>query len=150
MSQIIIREAIVDDFEAIKSLLNSASLPSVDIKKHLINFYVLENEENIIGTIGMEFYGDTALLRSFVVKKKCQKKGYGHILYQALISRAMKMNVKNIYLLTETADEFFSKKGFKKLVRELVPHPIKQTNEYSTLCPSDSICMVKRLNEEGR
>jgi amino-acid N-acetyltransferase len=148
-SQIIIRKAIKDDLIAIKSLLDNVSLPSVDIEKHLLNFYVLENEGNIVGTIGMELYGDTALLRSLAVKKKYQKKGYGHMLYQALISRAKKVNVNNIYLLTETAEEFFTKKGFKKIAREYAPLAIKQSYEYSTLCPEGAVCMVKLLRVEN-
>jgi amino-acid N-acetyltransferase len=58
------------------------------------------------------------------------------------------MNVNSIYLLTETAEGFFSKEGFKKIAREQVPPSIKQTHEYSTLCPEDAVCMVKKLNED--
>ncbi|MEE9449649.1 MAG: arsenic resistance N-acetyltransferase ArsN2 [Ignavibacteriaceae bacterium] len=148
-SQIIIRKAIKDDLKAIKSLLESASLPSVDIEKHRLNFFVLENGGNIIGTIGMELYGDTALLRSLVVGKDYQNKGYGHKLYYALTSKAKIMNVINIYLLTETAEGFFSKEGFQKIARESVPPSIKQTYEYSTLCSESAVCMVKKLNEEA-
>ena len=148
MTQIIIREAIKDDLKVIKSLLDNASLPSVDIEKHLLTFFVLENLNNVIGTIGMELYGDTALLRSLVVEKNYRNKGYGQKLYYALISKARNMKVINIYLLTETAEGFFSKEGFQKIDREVVPHTIKQTYEYSTLCPEGAVCMVKKLDED--
>jgi amino-acid N-acetyltransferase len=146
-SQFIIREAMKDDLKAIKSLLDSTSLPSVDIGKHLANFFVLENEGDIIGTIGMELYGDTALLRSLAVKKDFQNKGYGQKLYHALISKAKKMDVINIYLLTETAIGFFSNEGFQKVGRDVVPTVIKKTYEYSTLCPEGAVCMVNKLKE---
>jgi amino-acid N-acetyltransferase len=139
-SQFIIREAMKDDLKAIKSLLDSTSLPSVDIGKHLANFFVLENEGDIIGTIGMELYGDTALLRSLAVKKDFQNKGYGQKLYHALISKAKKMDVINIYLLTETAIGFL-------VGRDVVPTVIKKTYEYSTLCPEGAVCMVNKLKE---
>ena len=148
MTQIIIREAIKDDLKVIKSLLDNASLPSVDIEKHLLTFFVLENLNNVIGTIGMELYGDTALLRSLAIQKDYRNKGHGEELYSALISKAKKMNVNSIYLLTETAEGFFSTEGFQKIAREEVPPSIKQTNEYSTLCPEGAVCMVKELNEE--
>ena len=147
-SQIIIRETIKDDLKAVKSLLDSASLPFVDIEKHLVNFFVLEISGNIIGTIGTELYGDTALLRSLAVDKDYQNKGYGKELYNALILKIKKMNVNNIYLLTETAEGFFSKLGFQKTDRELVPHSIRHTYEYSTLCQEDAVCMIKNLNEK--
>jgi amino-acid N-acetyltransferase len=144
-SQVIIREAIKDDLKAIKSLLDSVSLPSVDIEKHLSNFFVLQNERDIIGTIGMELYGDIALLRSLAVEKDFQNRGYGQKLYHALNSKAKKMDVINIYLLTETAMGFFSKEGFQEIKRELAPPAIKNTYEYSTLCPEAAVCMVKML-----
>ena len=149
MTKIIIREAIKDDLKAIKSLLDSASLPAVDIDKHLLNFLVLEKSGTLTGTIGMELYGNTALLRSLAIQKDYRNKGYGKELYYALISKAKKMNVNNIYLLTETAEGFFSEEGFQKIAREQVPPSIKQTNEYSTLCPEGAVCMVKKLNDEA-
>jgi amino-acid N-acetyltransferase len=144
-SQIIIREAGSEDLKAIKFLLESVSLPSVDIEKHLFNFFVMDNGEDIIGTIGIEYYGDIALLRSLAVKIEYQNKCYGQKLCHKLIYKAEEMDVNNMYLLTNTAEEFFSREGFQKILRESVPPAIKQTYEYSTLCPSDSICMVKRL-----
>jgi amino-acid N-acetyltransferase len=146
-SQIIIREAIRDDLEAIRSLLDSVSLPSVDIEKHLSNFFVLQNEAEIIGTIGMELYGDTVLLRSLAVKKDFQNKYYGQRLCKRLISKARKLDVINIYLLTEAAVGFFSKEGFQKIGRDVVPPVIRQTYEFSTLCPESAFCMVKKLKE---
>lgn len=149
MTKIIIRGAIKDDLKVIKSLLDSASLPSVDIDKHLLNFLVLEKSGTLTGTIGMELYENTALLRSLAIQKDYRNKGYGKELYYALISKAKKMNVNNIYLLTETAEGFFSEEGFQKIAREQVPPSIKQTNEYSSLCPEGAICMVKKLSEEA-
>jgi len=148
MTKIIIRGAIKDDLKAIKSLLDSASLPSVDIDKHLLNFLVLEKSGTLTGAIGMELHGNTALLRSLAIQKDDRNKGYGKELYYALISKAKKMNVTNIFLLTETAEGFFGKEGFQKIAREQVPLSIKQTHEYSTLCPEGAVCMVKELIEE--
>ena len=148
MTKIIIREAIRDDLKVIKSLLDNASLPSVDIENHLLNFLVLETSANLVGTIGMERYGDTALLRSLAIQNDYRNKGYGKELYYALISKLKKKNVNSIYLLTETAEGFFSKEGFQKIAREDVPPSIKQTQEYSNLCPEGAVCMVKMLNEE--
>jgi len=148
-SQILIREARKDDLKAIKSLLDNSSLPFVDIEKHLLNFLVLEAEGKIIGTIGAEFYGETALLRSLAVDKGYQNKGYGQNLYNALISKIKKMNVNNIYLLTETAEGFFNKLGFQKTARGSAPPSIRQTNEFSTLCPEGAVCMVKKLSEKA-
>jgi len=148
MTKITIRNAIEDDLNEIKSLLDNASLPSVDIENHLLNFLVMETSANLIGTIGMECYGDTALLRSLVIRKNYRKKGYGKELYNALKSKLRKTKINSVYLLTETAEGFFSKEGFQKIARADVPLPIKQTKEFRNLCPESAVCMVKILNEE--
>jgi amino-acid N-acetyltransferase len=147
MNDFIIREATIEDLNKIKSLLNDASLPSVDIGNHLQNFLVLETPTNLIGTIGMECYGDMALLRSLAIQESFRKKGYGKELYKALKAKLEKLKINYVYLLTETAEGFFSKEGFQKIAREDVPHSIKQTQEYSNLCPEGAVCMVKILNE---
>jgi len=141
----IIRRATQNDLVSIKSLLESVSLPSADIDEHIDNFLVLKNSGNLVATIGIEKYGETALLRSLAVKKEYQNDGHGGRLYQRFILDAEKEGVKNIYLLTTTAETYFSRKGFKRISRDDVPEEIKNTTEYSTLCPSDSVCMVKRL-----
>ena len=142
-----IRQAKKSDLNGIKSLLESVSLPSADIDNHISNFLLLECDGNIAGTVGMEMYGETALLRSLAIQKEFQKKGYGRKLCNKLLSDAGIFNVKNVYLLTETAKDFFSREGFQIISREAVPEEIKRTYEYTTLCPSDSTCMVKKINE---
>ncbi|MGD8305336.1 MAG: arsenic resistance N-acetyltransferase ArsN2 [Ignavibacteria bacterium] len=140
-----IREAERKDLNTIKSLLDSVSLPSIDIESHISNFLILEAEGIMMGTIGLEIYDKTALLRSLAVKREFQGKGYGQILCRELLSRAGEFDIENIFLLTETAKDFFTREGFQVIEREAVPDEIKRTNEYSTLCPSDSTCMFKRL-----
>lgn len=142
----LIRVALPDDLQDIKSLLESVSLPSEDIDDHQPDFLVLEYNETLIGTIGLEVYGPIALLRSLAVKKEYQFDGFGRMLYQKLILNAEGKGVKDIYLLTTTAEKYFSKKGFKRISRENVPEKIKNTVEFSTLCPKNSICMIKRLS----
>jgi amino-acid N-acetyltransferase len=50
-----------------------------------------------------------------------------------------------LYLLTTTADAFFRRLGYEQTARELAPPAIKATREFSSLCPSSSIFMVKQL-----
>jgi amino-acid N-acetyltransferase len=145
VEQTLIRDATTNDLMNIKSLLESVSLPSVDIDDHIHNFLILEYAGTPIGTIGMEIYGETALLRSLAVRKEYQFDGYGKRLCRKLILNAERKSIKDIYLLTNTAEKYFSRKGFQRISRERVPEAIKKTYEYSTLCPTDSTCMVKAL-----
>jgi amino-acid N-acetyltransferase len=144
-SHTIIREAIKDDLKAIKYLLDNASLPSVDIEDHILNFLVLVKDGVIVGTIGAELYRETALLRSLAVMKEHRHKGYGKRLCKELLLKAVNMNINFVYLLTETADGFFCKEGFHRISRKNLPLSIEQSYEFSNLCPYSAVCMVKIL-----
>ena len=141
-----IRQSSSEDLDNVISLLKNVSLPIEDIHLHFNNFLVLEIEGNIVGTIGMEVYDEIALLRSLAVSKTFQKKGLGQKLYLKLFEKIKAMGISEIYLLTETAEEFFSKQGFQKVLRDSTPLQIQQSYEFTTLCPSTAVCMCKKLN----
>ena len=141
-----IRQTSSKDLDKVISLLKSVSLPSEDIHLHFNNYLVHEFEGNIIGTIGMEIYGATVLLRSLAVAEEFQKRGLGQKLYLKLLEEIQSMGISEIYLLTETAEKFFNGQGFVRIPREFVPAQIKQSCEFSKLCPSTAICMCKKLN----
>ena len=141
-----IRQTSSKDLDKVISLLKSVSLPSEDIHLHFNNYLVHEFEGNIIGTIGMEIYGATVLLRSLAVAEEFQKRGLGQKLYLKLLENIQSMGILGIYLLTETAEKFFIKQGFTVISRESVPSQVKQSYEFSNLCPSTAVCMCKELN----
>ena len=75
-----IRLAKATDYEQIKLLLQSVNLPIEGVHENMNNFLILENNSQLIGTVGLELYGDKALLRSLAVAKSQQNRGYGNIL----------------------------------------------------------------------
>jgi N-acetylglutamate synthase-like GNAT family acetyltransferase len=141
-----IRQASSKDLDKVISLLKSVSLPSEDIHLHFNNYLVHEFEGNIVGTIGLEIYGAIVLLRSLAVAEEFQKRGLGQKLYLKLLEEIQSMGISEIYLLTETAEKFFNKQGFISISREAAPSQIKQSYEFSNLCPSTAVCMCKKLN----
>jgi len=58
---------------------------------------------------------------------------------------AQSRGAEEVYLLTSTAERFFERLGYACVPREAAPVAIQRTQEFSTLCPSDSAFMVKRL-----
>jgi amino-acid N-acetyltransferase len=56
--------------------------------------------------------------------------------------------IKELYLLTNTAEGFFSKIGFNKVERDNVPDSIRATKEFQSLCPSTAACMAKRIDKD--
>jgi amino-acid N-acetyltransferase len=50
-----------------------------------------------------------------------------------------------MYLLTTTAETFFSQLGYQHIARALVAPAIKATHEFRDLCPDSSAAMRKEL-----
>ena len=53
------------------------------------------------------------------------------------------MGIRTLYLLTLTAEVYFSAKSFETVERSVVPHGIRDTAEFRDLCPESAVCMRK-------
>ena len=107
-------------------------------------FAVIDGNE-IIGTIGVEFYNSVALLRSFAVTNEARGKGVGKELLEFLENFAKQNGANKLFLLTTTASEYFQKKAFQVIDRNAVPREVKQSTEFKSTCPSSAIVMKKDL-----
>lgn len=132
----------------IKKLLSEASLPYEDISKNICDFLIASINNEIIGVVGIEILGEFGLLRSLAVTPSQQGNGIGKLLCNRMISYASLNGVKKLYLLTTTAKSFFENFNFKKIAREDVKEVIKNTNEYSEICPVSAVVMVKEICDE--
>ncbi len=132
------------DLEAIRWLLDVEFLPSADINETALeHFLVCRDEIGVAGVVGLEIYGEVALLRSLVVTERHLGCGHGRRLITAAQEQANEMNVRAIYLLTTTAESFFEYLGYRRIQREEVPDAIRATREFASLCPASAIVMVK-------
>jgi amino-acid N-acetyltransferase len=127
------------------SLLQEEKLPADDLSVDLLNFFVAKDNGNLIGSIGLEIYDHNGLLRSLVVKASHRKMKVATALVNELEVSARKMGLKNIYLLTETAEGYFTKKGYVTITRREAPTSLEHSTQFSHVCPSSATLMVKRL-----
>jgi amino-acid N-acetyltransferase len=131
---------------AAKRLLVEAGLPAADITaKHLQDFFFCGSVPDLEGLVGLELYGEVALLRSLAVATRRQGSGLGSRLVEHAEHYARDRGVKSLYLLTMTAEAFFLRRGFARLPRESAPEAIRNTKEFGGICPLSSAFMVKRL-----
>ncbi len=142
--EIWLRNARKEDLSLIVELLKNGNLPYEDIPSKLDCMFIVYSEK-IVGIGGIEIYGKYGLLRSVVIKEEFRGKGYGMKLCMKLIEKARQRGVRELYLLTTTAERFFRKLGFNVAERERVPEVIQKTDEFSSLCPSTALCMMKRI-----
>lgn len=141
-----IRQATRADDKNIRSLLRSCDLPDDDIGHHLPNFVVAGHEGRIVGTIGLEVLGSSALLRSLAVEVSSRRAGLATRLVEVIVERAQQLGVRELWLLTTTAESFFANLGFRTVPRDEAPADIQSTREFRALCPVSAVLMRRRVN----
>jgi amino-acid N-acetyltransferase len=133
---------------AAKALLEAAQLPTSDLTDaHCDHFFYAGPESAPTGLVGLELFGDVALLRSLVVSPEARSSGVGSELVQFAETHAHSLGVSSVYLLTTTAEDFFLRRGYSKAERERAPPAIRTSREFAGLCPASSAFMSKQLPE---
>lgn len=143
---ILIRKASPADIPRIKEILLKVDL-STDIDDYIDNFMVMETDESIVATAGLEIYQDTAVLRSVAVLPEFQHQSLGDGLVRAMINFADRRNIRKLFLFTQTAGGFFEKIGFKPISRDSVDERCKASQQYKSICPVSSNVMELDVKE---
>lgn len=134
------------DEAALLELLAVAELPSEDLTPEMLeDFLVAHLDGRLVGSAGLEHHEDVGLLRSVAVEEAHRGTGLGKKLVEAMEEQAREAGVRDLYVLTTTAEGFFAGLGYKTAARERAPEAIKTTEQFSKLCPSTSAFMVKPL-----
>lgn len=131
--------------EDIIRLLDQAGLLTDDLSATLSNFVLAKDGKNLIGVAGLESFGEVGLLRSVAVVPDYQGKGIAARLTERLVNTAVNAHVQELYLITNTAERYFERHGFKAVNRTEVPVSIQQTQQFSSLCPSSAVVMHRKI-----
>ncbi len=130
----------------IKQLLILCGLPQEDITpEHLHHFFVLKEKGQVIGLVGVEVLGPFGLLRSLAVDPRYRCQGFASQLTEKAEEYAASLKIEMLYLLTITAEGFFTKRGYQRVERNSAAFPVLGTTEFKNLCPISAVCMVKYL-----
>src|SRR6266498_2663696 len=81
----------------------------------------------VVGSAALELYGEAALLRSVAVEPALRGQGLGRRLALAALDLAREHGAAEVYLLTETAAEFFSRLGFRPIARAEVAPEVQRS-----------------------
>ena len=138
-----IRPARASDWPSIRALLEARHLPTEGAETQLPAFLVATNETSgaVLGVAGLERYGDVGLLRSVAVVDDLAGKGLGTALVRALLDRARGGGVRDVYLLTTTAPDWFPRFGFTVVRRAELPEVLNASEELRGACPSSAVSM---------
>lgn len=139
--EIEITPATADDLPRIKELLLENKLPTAGIEDHWRTFVVARAGDKVVGCGGSEAYQFAALIRSVAVDNAYRSQGIGRRLVRQLLDRLASRGIREFYLLTETAEAYFKKRGFKTIDRDEVHPQLLSSRELQGACSDTAICM---------
>jgi amino-acid N-acetyltransferase len=126
-------------------LLQEVGLPGAGVREHFQHFWVARADDGIVGCAGLEPYGPSALLRSVAVASTHRGRGLGRALTARILEEARRRGIARIFLLTETAADFFRAFGFSPVGRDVVDAGVRQSIEFTTACCPSAVCMRRDL-----
>jgi amino-acid N-acetyltransferase len=141
MDEITISPAKAEDVEAIKQLLTEMELPTAGVDEHWKTFVVAREDDRIVACGGAEAYQFAALIRSVAVYPSHRSHGLGRRLVRQLLDRLASRGLREFYLLTTTAEDYFKKRGFKTIDRDEVHPQLLASREFQDACPASATCM---------
>ena len=132
-----LRSAAATDVSRLTNFLENNSLTTVGVRECLENFLIAyDDRASWIGVAGYEMYGKSALLRSVAVDKGSRRLGVGRALVEQVLANVGKRGVRTVYLLTDTAEEYFARLGFERIDRRHVDEAVRASPEFGECCIS--------------
>jgi amino-acid N-acetyltransferase len=125
----------------VEALLQKCKLPYEDCNQHLDKFFGITSGDKLVAIGALQIKGTTALLRSIAVLPENRGLGLAAAMTRHLLGVARSNEVSELYLLTETAEGYFTRFGFHPVERDTVPTEIKSTQQFESLCPSSAQLM---------
>jgi amino-acid N-acetyltransferase len=137
--------AVREDLPGILSLLEDSGLPEDELEDHLGTALVAREGGRVVGSAALELHRSGALLRSVAVEADRRGQGLGRRLAREALVLARERGAERVYLLTETADGFFPRFGFRPIGRAEVPEDVRGSVEFVSGCPESARAMAAEL-----
>ena len=133
------------DLAAVEELLSAAGLPLEGTRQAFETGVVARDGEAVVGAAGVERYGAVGLLRSVVVAADRRGVGLGLELVTAAEGLARREGIRELYLLTETAVDWFPRLGYAAIPRHEAAAVVGQSIEFTTACAETAVAMRRTL-----
>ena len=137
--------AVSADRPAVHDLLRRSGLTLDGLDEHAATLLVAREEGRVVATAALEAYGSAVLLRSVAVDAAHRGRGLGQALTHAALDAARQAGARHVYLLTETAEAFFARLGFRAVPRSEVAPAVRQSVEFTSACPASARVMLLDL-----
>ncbi len=130
----------------ITQLLSACGLPVEDIAASRVQFFGIRVEGVLVAVVGLELYTPAGLLRSLAVAPAYRGHHFGQALVAYAESFARTCGVKELFLLTTSAERFFLNLGYSPASRSAAPAAIQAMPQFSGLCPASSVFLSKQVS----
>jgi amino-acid N-acetyltransferase len=133
------------DTPAVEDLLRDAHLPLEGAAHALSRGVVARDDDVIVGAAAIERYGPAGLLRSVVVAPDRRGTGVGRQIVAAAEALARDEGMRELYLITETAETWFPRLGYEVVERPVAEAAVGDSIELTTVCRDTGVPMRRRL-----
>ncbi|PLS07933.1 GNAT family N-acetyltransferase [Neobacillus cucumis] len=144
--QAIIRKANQEDLGKLREFLTRANLGTDGLNEVTVEYFLLlENLEGTIrGSLGLEVFNESGMLRSLVVSPGQADKEI-FILFEQMVKLAKEKGMKNLFLATNksVALPFFELMGFQKTERESLPTEFNNSEHIRHVLNVDNSLFLK-------
>jgi amino-acid N-acetyltransferase len=144
--RVTIRPATPEDDPAVRALIAGAGLPLDGLDDAAV-LLVADADGTVVGTVALERYpaesGSVFLLRSAAVAPEHRGRGIGAALAAAALERVDAERAP-VALLTETADGWFPRFGFRPVPRDELPEALAASAELRGACPDSARALLRR------
>ena len=93
----------------------------------------------------IERFGDDGLLRSVVVAPGHRGSGAGRALVAATEALAREAGIRDLWLLTETAIDWFPRLGYEVVERPTAAAAVGESVEFTTVCRDTGVPMHRSV-----
>ncbi len=140
-----IERATAADVPAVEHLLEDAGLPLEGAAAALSLGVVGRDRRRVVAAAAIEQYGSNGLLRSVVVEHELRGAGVGRSIVAAAEQLARDEGVRDLYLLTETAPDWFPRLGYEVVDRAVAAAAVGESVEFTTVCRDRGVPMRRHL-----
>jgi amino-acid N-acetyltransferase len=132
------------DLPGALDLLGRSELTDKHVADHWGHYFVVrEDDARVVAVAGLEVHGEDGLLRSVTVDPAYRRQGLAASLVEAAMARAKRLKLRTVYLLTTSARDYFTCRGFAECPREDAPPAIRESWEFRAGCPSTAALMKR-------
>lgn len=136
------------DLGELRELIETNGLDATDLEECDLNLFVgIKKGNNLVAAGSIEVFKGSGLLRSIATLPDYRRRGLALKIVKKLELLASESGIGDLYLLTETASNFFAKLGYQRTDRSDASDAISSSAQFSRLCPNSAILMKKKITK---